>query len=66
MDSDACFSMILGSIFHEEWDEAAYHAESLKTWMTRGGFPPGGGRIRNTSIHSLLNWLIRHPEREEE
>jgi hypothetical protein len=65
MDPDACFSTILEQIVCEQWDEAAYHADSLKTWMTRGGFPPGGGRIRKTSIHSLLNWLINHPEREE-
>ncbi len=65
MDPDACFSMILEHIVCEQWDDAAQHAESLKTWMTRGGFPPGGGRIRKASIHSLLNWLIKHPEREE-
>ena len=65
MDPDACFSLILEEIVIEDWGEAANHAESLKTWMTRGGFPPGGGRIRKTSIHSLLNWLIKHPGREE-
>ena len=65
MDPDACFSTILEQIVCEQWDDAAHHAESLKTWMTRGGFPPGGGRIRKTSICSLLNWLINQPGREE-
>ena len=65
MDPDACFSTIIEHIVCEQWDDAAYHAESLKTWMTRGGFPPGGGRIRKTSICSLLTWLIHPPGREE-
>jgi len=64
MDPDACFSMLLEEIAHGEWDDAAEHAESLRRWMRSGGFPPGGGKIRKTSIYALLNWLINHPERD--
>ena len=47
MDPDTCFSMILDSIAGEEWIGAAQHAENLRTWLTKGGFPPGGGKIRH-------------------
>ena len=63
MDPDACFSMILDSIAGEEWIGAAQHAENLRTWLSKGGFPPGGGKIRTSSINALLDWLLAHPER---
>jgi hypothetical protein len=65
MDPDACFSMILECIADEEWMDAAHHAEDLREWMTKGGFPPGGEKLRKTSINALLNWLISHPERSD-
>ena len=65
MDPDACFSMILDSIADEEWIGAAQHAENLRTWMIKGGFPPGGGKIRTASINAVLEWLISHPERDD-
>ena len=63
MDPDACFSMLLENFVRGEWEDAAENAESLQVWLRRGGFPPGGGRIRKTSIDALLNWLIKHPNR---
>ena len=65
MDPDACLSMILASIASEEWIGAAQHAENLRTWLAKGGFPPGGGKLRRSSIEALLEWLISHPNREE-
>ena len=65
MDPDACFSMILDSIAGEEWIGAAQHAENLRAWMIKGGFPPGGGKLRTASINALLEWLISHPERDD-
>lgn len=64
MDPDACLSAILEEIVNGEWDDAAEHAESLRTWMLDGGFPPGGGKLRKTSVYSLLRWLINHPDRD--
>jgi hypothetical protein len=66
MDPDACFAAILENIAEGAWDEAADNAESLQRWMQRGGFPPGGGKIRQNSIDTLLNWLIKHPERDHD
>jgi hypothetical protein len=53
------------SIASEEWIGAAQHAENLHIWLAKGGFPPGGGKLRRTSIDALLAWLISHPNREE-
>ncbi len=66
MDPDATFSEMLEEIVHGEWDNAAEHAESLRTWLQRGGFPPGGGKLRKTSVHALLRWLIEHPDRNSD
>jgi len=63
MDPDASFSMLLEEIANGEWDDAAEHAESLQDWLQRGGFPPGGGKIRMTSIYALLNW-VHHWQRQ--
>lgn len=57
--------MILENIVHEEWYDAAQNAENLHDWMNKGGFPPGGGKLRNTSINALLKWLIAHPKRDD-
>ena len=65
MDPDACFSMILESIAAEEWIGAALHAENLHTWLAKGGFPPGAGKLRQPSVDALLDWLISHPNRDE-
>jgi len=48
---------------HEEWIDAAEYAEILRGWMMKGGFPPGGGKLRKTSIYSLLRWLA-HSKRD--
>lgn len=64
MDPDATFSALLEEIEDGEWDDAAEHAESLRTWLQRGGNPPGGGKLRKTSIDALLRWLINHPNRD--
>ena len=61
MDPDVCFSMILSSIASEEFVGAAQHAENLHDWLAKGGFPPGAGKLRESSIHALLEWVISHP-----
>ena len=64
MDPDECFAMLLENIAHSEWNDAAENAETLREWMMKGGFPPGGGKLRKTSIYALLRWLILHPDRD--
>ena len=56
--------MILENIIHEEWYDAAENAENLREWMSKGGFPPGGGNLRQRSIDALLEWLVTHPKRD--
>lgn len=65
MDPNACFSMILSSIAGEEWIGAAQHAENLREWLAKGGFPPGAGKLRESSIHDLIEWVISRPERNK-
>lgn len=57
--------MILENIVAEEWDDAAENAENLRDWMNKGGFPPGGGKLRKTSIDAFIKWLISHPNRDD-
>ena len=66
IDPDACFSTILEHISDGAWSEAAASAENLRTWLNKGGFPPGGGKLRKTSIDMLLKWLIAHPKRDDD
>lgn len=66
MDPDECLAMIFENVAHAEWSDAAENAENLREWMTKGGFPPGGGKIRKTSTYHLLRWLISHPKRDAE
>lgn len=61
---DECFAMILENMAHEEWTDAAENAENLRDWMMKGGIPPGGGKLRKTSIYSLLRWLLAHSKRD--
>ena len=65
MDPDACFSMILDCVAAEDWAGAAQHAEDLREWLRKGGFPPGGGKLRETSIDAVLCWLVSHLDRND-
>ena len=66
IDPNEAFAMILENIVHEEWYDAATNAENLRTWLNKGGFPPGGDKLRKTSIDMLLRWLIAHPKRDDD
>ena len=66
MDPDRCFSMLLEHIAAKEWQEAADRAGDLKSWLSRGGFYPGGSRLDPNAIDAFLEWsltlLIRRKE----
>ena len=66
MDPDACLSMILQNIADEEWDEAVTNAKALCAWITRGGFPPGGGKLRVESLAAFLAWVINRPSTDDQ
>ena len=57
--------MILENIVLGDWQEAGENAENLHDWMKKGGFPPGGGKLRKTSIYMLLRWLISNLKRDD-
>ncbi len=57
MDPDTCFSELLGALATNEQEEAHEHADNLLTWLDRGGFSPGGGKLRETSIRQFCNWV---------
>ena len=57
--------MILENIVDEEWGDAADNAENLRTWLNKGDFPPGGGKLRKTSIDAFIEWLMSHPNRDD-
>ena len=65
MDPDESLSMILEDIVNEEWNDAATNAENLRDWMKKGGFPPGGGKLRRVAIDAFLKWLVGHPNRDD-
>lgn len=65
MDPNACFSMILSSIASEEFVGAAQHAANLREWLVKGGFPPGAGQLRESSIHAFVDWVISQPQRND-
>ena len=65
MDPDACLSMILSSLAGEEWIGAAQHAENLRNWLEKGGFPPGAGKLRESSIYAFIEWVIIYSRRYE-
>jgi len=64
MDPDSCFGLILDSILEGDWTEAADHAADLRNWLSKGGFPPGGGKLRRSSIDGILDWLISQSSRD--
>jgi hypothetical protein len=56
MDPDACLSDLLDAIADDD-PETYYHADNLLTWLDRGGFAPGSGKLRLTSIRSFCTWV---------
>ena len=64
MDPDECLNVLLERISLGEWSDAADLAASLQHWLQRGGFPPGGGRLRQTSLDAFLSWVISYANRE--
>ena len=65
MDPDTCFSELLEAIAANERQNAYDHAENLLMWLERGGFSPGGGKLRDNSIHDFCNWAKSQYPMEE-
>lgn len=65
MDPDACFSELLEAIAASDFQDAYDHAEYLLTWLDRGGFAPGGGKLRLSAVRGFCSWVkLQHPMEE--
>ncbi len=64
MDPDTCFSELLGAVARNERQDAYDHAENLLTWLDRGGFSPGGGKLQVSSIREFCNWVKNNYRKE--
>ena len=57
MDPDTCFSELVEAVSGNEESEAYDHAEDLLNWLDRGGFAPGGDKLRESSIRMFCEWV---------
>ena len=55
MDPDATYKAMIAAIDANDYDAAREHAEDLKRWLDRGGFPPQGD-IRE--IRRMIDFLL--------
>lgn len=65
MDPDACLSELFESLAESNWHEAAEKAVALLEWMAQGGFLPGGGRLRPSSLAAFLHWVVKQQPQED-
>ena len=65
MDPNTCFSELLEAVAANEQQDAHEHAENLLAWLDRGGFSPGGGKLRDNSIRDFCNWVKSQYPMEE-
>ncbi len=57
MDPDACLSELLDAVADGDGPEAYDHADNLLEWLNRGGFAPGGGKLRLSCIRAFCHWV---------
>ena len=65
MDPDTCFSELIEALATNEQEEAYEQADNLLKWLDRGGFSPGGGKLRETSIRQFCDWVKSQYPMEE-
>lgn len=65
MDPDTTMSKLFEHLASGEWGDAGEKAQFLLDWLARGGFPPGGGRFRRSSLTAFLNWVIKQQPEED-
>ena len=64
MDPDACFSELLDALACARAQAACDRADDLLAWLDRGGFPPGGGKLRLSAIGDFCTWVTTTYPRE--
>ena len=65
MDPDAALSDVFDAVADREPERAAELAENLLAWIDRGGFVPGGGRLRTSSLVRFLRDTIPADEPDD-
>ena len=65
MDPDACFAGLLDAIASGEAEAAHDHADNLLRWLDRGGFAPGGGKLRLSAVREFCSWVMTTYPREQ-
>ena len=57
MDPDACLSELFDALAEGDYSTATDRAEALSEWIGKGGFYPGGGKLREGSVRVFLIWV---------
>ena len=55
MDPDACLSDLFDSMAQGDYAAAGQKASDLLEWLGKGGFAPGAGKLRESSLRSFLD-----------
>ena len=58
MDPNACLSDLLEAIADDDEERARELAEGLLSWLAGGGFEPGGGKLRKSSIVNFCQKVV--------
>ena len=66
MDPDAALSDVFDAVADRDPERAAELAENLLHWIDHGGFLPGGGRLRQSSLERFLRDTIPEEEPDDE
>ena len=65
MDPTACYRDMLASLQDGDIETAREYALNLRRWLDRGGFLPGGGKLRKSAIVSFCTWVTSTYPAEE-
>ena len=66
MDPDACLSDIFDFLAEGHYVAAGQKARELLEWIERGGFAPGGGKLRVASLTGFLEDSVRRGEEDDQ
>ena len=66
MDPDACLSDLFDLLVEGDCVAAGQKARELLEWMGKGGFAPGGGKIRLASLMGFLEHSVCQGEEDKQ
>ena len=62
MDPDECLSQLFEALQEDDLSTAYHLAKTLLLWIDRGGFYPGGGKLRKEALHGWLEMTKSNTE----